>query len=86
MGDIADWINDLYVERYYNEKPEPMILTYRQIKFESKKAYLIEFEMCEDLSTVEAWIPKSQSTLLRGHRIEIEAWIVEEKELEAYSV
>ena len=77
-------------EGFYYDGPqyedrEPIILKYRQVKFETQKAYLIEFEMCEDLSTVEAWIPKNQCSLLRGNKIEVEAWLVEEKELEEYA-
>jgi hypothetical protein len=70
--------NDIYGEPDDNF----IILKYSRIKQETKNAWLVEFG--EGLDADEAWLPKSQCSLLTDNEIEVPEWLILENELEDY--
>jgi len=85
MGDYADEHSDWYD---YDDEPEEedFVLDYIEVRHETKQAWLVQFEMTDDLESVEAWLPKSQCALLPKKQIQVPAWLVYEKDLEMYDV
>ena len=70
-----------------SEEEDDFYLSFICIKRETKQAWLIQFEMTDDLESVEAWLPKSQCHILTGAQIiQVPAWLVYEKDLEQYDV
>lgn len=67
--------------------PEMITLRFQQVKHETTKAWLIEFEMTQDLVSIEHWMPKSQCTIDRAAKeIEVPEWLAIENEIEGYAV
>lgn len=71
-----------------HDRPAEMItLSFRSVKHETTKAWLIEFEMTQDLVSIEHWMPKSQCTIDRAAKeIEVPEWLAIENEIEGYAV
>ena len=87
MGYAEDMGHDIY-DGYFEDdgRNETHKVKFLAVARETEKAWLLTFEIAEDFSPVQAWIPKSQCDMGRDPGvIFIPQWLIEEKELEKYA-
>ncbi len=77
---------DAFEDRLYRSRGEEEIeCRFLLIARETKAAYLITFEIDEDMRPVQAWLAKSQVSIsTTTNSIYIPRWLVTDKELESY--
>lgn len=82
---MSDW-SDSYPDDNYDEQDiDFLALGFTRVIRESKLAWLVEFEICANLESVDAWLPKSECHIdLKENTIHVPAWMAHEKGLEHY--
>jgi phosphoribosylaminoimidazole carboxylase (NCAIR synthetase) len=87
MFDIEDHYPDYFEDedRELDNKYTLLVLNFERVIQESKKAWLVEFPMDDELNNVTCWLPKSQCKVrLQDKKIQVPQWLVEENDLEDY--